>query len=424
MATALMHNRIFSRGPKLPKFTYDGEYALVEENGGWKSHFLTTGTLVPAEKLIVDIFAVGGGGGGNYYHDTEGGGGGAGGYTQLLSGVTLEAGKDYLPIDFVNYVLELFHNKTAYKNVPGKEDLYKKAKAYINSLYGMCVTALLMSDIVWDDESGTWHIQRITEQKLVEHLGKIAKYSDKRYFLNYDWGVWISNGARCRLWNDLIIPYDNHVIYADTDSIFTDIAIDFTDYNAQLDKRLKKVCDERGLDFEKTRPANPKGERSYLGHLTIEPEWTEFRTLGAKRYVERRKYVEGDPEQDGKLHLTVAGINKEAVTCLNDDIENFRNGCVFDKDEADVSKLLHTYFDNQPPIKFPDGYISDQKRGVNLRPNGYRLTMDKSYDDILQAIGMDMYNEQYEQHTRGLWDQQTIDLEEINDIINDYMERG
>ena len=96
MATALMHNRIFSRGPKLPKFTYDGEYALVEENGGWKSHFLTTGTLVPAEKLIVDIFAVGGGGGGNYYYDTEGGGGGAGGYTPLLSGVTLEAGKDYL----------------------------------------------------------------------------------------------------------------------------------------------------------------------------------------------------------------------------------------------------------------------------------------------------------------------------------------
>ena len=335
-----------------------------------------------------------------------------------------EAEKDYLPINFVNYVLELFHAKSAYKNVPGMEDIYKKSKSYINSLYGMAVTSLLMSDVVWDDESGTWHIQRITEQKLIEHLGKIAKYSDKRYFLNYDWGVWISNGARCRLWNDLIIPYDNHVIYADTDSIFTDIAIDFTDYNKKIDERLKKVCDERGLDFEKTRPANPKGQRSYLGHLTIEPEWQEFRTLGAKRYVERRTYKEGDPEQDGKLHLTLSGINKEAVSCLNDDIENFRNGCVFDKDEADVSKLLHTYFDNQPLIRFPDGYISDQKRGVNLRPNGYKLTMDKSYDDILQAIGMNIYNEHYEQHIRGIWDEQTIDLEEINDIINDYMERG
>lgn len=333
-----------------------------------------------------------------------------------------EAGKDYLPLKFVEYVLELFHNKTAYKNMPGKEDLYKQAKAFINSLYGMCVTALLMSDVVWDDESGTWHIKRITEAKVMEHLEKIAKYSDKRYFLNYDWGVWISNGARCRLWKDLIIPYDKHVIYADTDSIFTDIFIDFTEYNNKIDERLKKVCDERGLDFEKTRPANPKGQRSYLGHLTIEPEWTEFRTLGAKRYVERRAYKEGDPELDGKLHLTVAGINKEAVTCLNDDIENFRNGCVFDKDEADVSKLLHTYFDNQPKLKFPDGYISTQRRGVNLRPNGYKLKMDESYDDILQAIGMDMYNEQYEQHTRGLWDQQAIDLDEINELVNYMME--
>lgn len=331
-----------------------------------------------------------------------------------------EAGKDYLPKPFVEYVLELFHNKTAFKNIPGKEDQYKLAKAFINSLYGMCVTALLMCDIVWDDETDTWSIKRITEQKIIEQLDKLGKYKDHRYFLNYDWGVWISNGARTRLWKDLIIPYDKHVIYADTDSIFTDIAIDFTEYNNKIDERLKKVCDERGLDFEKTRPTNPKGQRSYLGHLTIEPEWTEFRTLGAKRYVERRAYKEGDPELDGKLHLTVAGINKEAVSCLNDDIENFRNGCVFDKDEADVSKLLHTYFDNQPDIKFDDGYISHQRRGVNLRPNGYKLKMDESYDDILNTIGMEMYNEQFEQHTRGVWYNQDIDLMEIQEVIDTY----
>lgn len=326
-----------------------------------------------------------------------------------------EANKDYLPKPFVEYVLELFHNKTAYKNMPGKEDEYKKAKAYINSLYGMCVTALLMSDIVWDDDSGEWHIKRITESKIIEHLGKLTLYKDKRYFLNYDWGVWISNGARCRLWNDLIIPYDKHVIYADTDSIFTDISIDFSDYNNFIDERLKKVCDERGLAFEMTRPMNPKGQRSYLGQLTNEEEWTEFRSLGSKRYCERWL-------SDGSLHLTVAGINKEAVSCLNDDIENFRNGCVFDKDEEDVSKLLHTYFDNQPEIRFPDGYISTQKRGVNLRPNGYKLKMDHSFDELLQTIGMELYNEQFEQHVRGAWYNDDIDLDEINNIIDTYFQ--
>ena len=323
-----------------------------------------------------------------------------------------EAGKDYLPKPFVEYVLELFHNKTAFKGVPGKEDEYKRSKAFINSLYGMCVTALLMSDIVWDDDTGEWHIQRITEKKIIEHLEKLTKFTDKRYFLNYDWGVWISNGARCRLWNDLIIPYDKHVMYADTDSIFTDINIDFTDYNNSIDARLKKVCDERNLDFEKTRPMN----KSFLGRLTSEEEFSEFRTLGSKRYCERWKC-------DNSLHLTVAGINKEAVSCLNDNIDNFKNGCVFDKDEADVSKLLHTYFDRQPKITFEDGYVATQKRGVNLRPNGYKLKMDESYDELLQLIGMEIYNEQFEQHIRGQWYNDDIDMDEINEVIDTYFER-
>lgn len=321
-----------------------------------------------------------------------------------------EAGKGYLPKPFVEYVLELFYKKTAYKGVPGKETEYKNAKAFINSLYGMCVTALVMSDIVWDDENGEWTIKRLTADKISEHLAKLRRFSDKRYFLNYDWGVWISNGARCRLWNDLIIPNDSHVIYADTDSIFTDILMDITEYNKAIDERLKKVCDERGLDFSATRPNN----KSFLGRLTREEEWTEFRTLGSKRYCERWL-------SDGQLHLTVAGINKEAVSCLHDDINNFKNGVVFDKDEEDVTKLLHTYFDNQPEIVFPDGYVSTQKRGVNLRPNGYRIIMDRSYDELLSSIGMEMFNVQYEQHMRGIWDQQTIDMDEITAII-EYQE--
>lgn len=319
-----------------------------------------------------------------------------------------EARKGYLPIDFVNYVLQLFHDKTALKGINDEE--YKLAKARLNALFGMCVTALLQSDIIWDTDLEDWTIKRITETQITEHLGKLKKFKDKRYFLNYDWGVWIANGARCRLWNDLIIPYDKQVIYADTDSIFTNHFIDFTEYNLSIDERIKKVCDERGLDIEKTRPKNKKGEVSYLGHLTIEEEWTEFRTLGAKRYVERWK-------SDGQLHLTLAGINKGAVTCLKDDIENFRDGVVFDKDDPDVSKLLHTYFDNQPVIKFPDGYVSHQKRGVNLRPNGYRLKTDPSFDDIIDRIESGYHNEMFDNHMRSVW------FDDIDELI-DYAMKG
>lgn len=305
-----------------------------------------------------------------------------------------EARKDYLPIEFVEYVLKLFHDKTALKGINDFE--YKLAKAYLNSLFGMCCTALLQSEIVWDTEIEDWTIKRITEAQIIEHLDKLRKFKDKRYFLNYDWGVWIANGARCRLWNDLIIPYDKHVMYADTDSIFTDIAIDFTEYNKKISERIEKVCALRGLDVEKTRPCNIKGKRSYLGHLTVEEEFTEFRTLGAKRYVERWKC-------DNLLHLTLAGINKDAVSCLNNDIENFRHGIVFDKDDDDVNKLLHTYFEKQPDIVFPDGYVSHQRRGVNLRPNGYKLQVDPTFSDIIKEVTSGYKNEQYENHLKSVW---------------------
>lgn len=308
-----------------------------------------------------------------------------------------EARKDYLPKKFVEYVLDLFALKA---NDP-------KYKPFVNGLYGMCVTALLQSDVEWNDEDGEWHIHRITEEKVIEHLEKLRRFKDNRYFLNYDWGVWISNGSRARLWNDLIIPYDKHVIYADTDSIFTDIALDVSAYNKTIDERIKKVCDIRGLDFEKTRPySKKKGKKTPLGQLTIEAEWTEFKTLGAKKYCERWK-------SDGKLHLTISGVSKDAVSLLNDDIANFRDGFVFDKDEPDVHKLMHTYFDSQPDITFPDGYVSHQRRGVNLRPNGYKLSLDSSFDDLAKGIMNDAKSESYQNHLRGIW---YDDIEELVDM--------
>lgn len=309
-----------------------------------------------------------------------------------------EAKKDYLPFEFVDYVLTLFEKKTMLDGIPDMKLEYGLSKADINALFGMCCTALLQGDVVYDPETNEWSTKRITEALVKEHLEKLAGFRDRRYFLNYDWGVWCANGARRRLWNDLIIPYDKHVIYSDTDSIFTDIKIDFTDYNNSIKKELEDICKERGLDVNKTRPINPIiGKQAFLGILEEEKEqWTEFKTLGAKRYVERWK-------SDGQLHLTVAGINKEAVSCLKDDINEFKPGCVFDKDAEDVEKLLHTYVENMPDIVFPDGYVSHQRRGVNLRPNGYKLTMDSSFEDLLGSILVSNYSEQYENHLRSVW---------------------
>ena len=82
---------------KLPEFTYTGTYTLLDDgDGNWRIKFLTSGTLVLAKAITVDIFALGGGGGAvnsitsNYVH-----GAGGGGYTNTFSGIVLSAGVSY-----------------------------------------------------------------------------------------------------------------------------------------------------------------------------------------------------------------------------------------------------------------------------------------------------------------------------------------
>ena len=113
-----------------------------------------------------------------------------------------------------------------------------------------------------------------------------------------------------------------------------------------------------------------------LGILSDEPDCLEFRTLGAKKYVER--------QVDGKLHLTVSGINKGAVDCLDDDINNFENGFIFDKDHPSVHKQLSVYVDGMPDIIYPDGYRSTLRRGINMRPTGYEIHLTDEYSSIIE----------------------------------------
>lgn len=146
--------------------------------------------------------------------------------------------------------------------------------------------------------------------------------------------------------------------------------------------KLHKACDEMNLDFNKTHPKTPKGVEKPLGIFAPEDNCTEFITLGAKRYVERRA-------SDGKLHLTVSGINKGAVELLDDDIENFRDGFNFDKDAPCVNKRLATYIDSMPNITWSDGYHSTYKFGINMRRNGYKLTITDEYKKLIDYMAID-----------------------------------
>ena len=290
--------------------------------------------------------------------------------------------KRYLPKVFVEYILELYSNKTTLKDVEGMEDLYMQSKQYINSMFGMTVTAIVQPDVKFDGID--WSIAKLTEQIVNKKLDALRNWRprERRYFLSFSWGCWVTAYARRNLWR-CILDCDMDCIYCDTDSIFVRGKHDFSWYNEDVNRKMKTACELQGIDFAMTRPKTPKGKEKPLGIFASEDSCCEFITLGAKRYVERRI-------NDGKLHLTVSGINKEAVALLNDRIENFADGFDFNKDADCVNKRLATYITNMPDVTYPDGYVSTYREGINMRRTGYLLTMTDEYKTLLKLCNFDI----------------------------------
>lgn len=312
------------------------------------------------------------------------------------------ARKGYLPKVIIEYLLDLYENKTSLKGVtdeelPGAEDLYAESKQFINSVFGMSVTDLIQDEVKL--QNGEWSVQYQTEKDVNDYLDDLKLHNKGRTFMAYQWGPYITAIARrnlfsCILGKDLsasghpqLAPSnDAETIYCDTDSIFMRGSADFEWYDKLCDEKLQKMCSWYSIDFERTRPKDRKGIPHPLGHFTEEQKFSEFITLGAKRYCYRGA-------EDGKLVLTVSGVNKAAVTVLKDNIENFTNGLNFDKDHPDVRKMLHTYISNQPPLIWKEGEADEWDSSsitysINLRPTGYKLTMTDEYLDLIDLEDM------------------------------------
>lgn len=77
-------------------YSYSGTCELVQEDGGWKLRFLTSGVFKPKKNLVVDWFAVGGGAsGGNCCGGAYPSCGGGGGYTKTVSNYEILAGSSW-----------------------------------------------------------------------------------------------------------------------------------------------------------------------------------------------------------------------------------------------------------------------------------------------------------------------------------------
>lgn len=175
---------------------------------------------------------------------------------------------NYLPIDFVNFILDKYVEKTKFKGLTGYEVQYAKSKNRFNSLYGMTVTNTICDEVQYNDLTGEW-FEKPLENSEIEN--KLQKEKNKA-FLSFQWGVWTTAIARRNLIMN-VIKQDKYAIYCDTDSIKLRKGYDkkvIDDYNEQVVERLKHVSQLRNIPFEKFEPEDKKGVKHLLGVFDYE----------------------------------------------------------------------------------------------------------------------------------------------------------
>ena len=153
-------------------------------------------------------------------------------------------------------------------------------------------------------------------------------------------------------------------LYSDTDSVYgmgwDDTKVN--SYNNECKKALKKA----GYGA-----VNHNKRDYWLGvaeHEGNKDTYNEFRTAGAKRYCGRNT-------EDGKLHITVAGVPKAGAEALHDNINNFTSGMIFPG--STTGKKTHFYFHTEEIYIDEKGNVTGDS--VDLQPCDYLL---KSENDI------------------------------------------
>lgn len=241
-------------------------------------------------------------------------------FEQILIHESYFARRGKLPKEFRQELLKYYDLKTQLKDVTGKEYEYAKSKNRVNSSFGMLVTAIAHGEFLFTH--GEWEEVAPDIAKSLEKF-----YKSKNSFLSYQYGIYVTAQSRKRLQTMLdVVGMD--MIYCDTDSIKF-IGKEHIAQFESLNKQLQKEAEENDIRAYSERD----GKRYYLGVWDFETKkgaYSEFITLGAKKYCYR-------DIKDNELHITVSGCSKEASKDLNNNINNFHIGFVFDSSGRTVS---------------------------------------------------------------------------------------
>ena len=283
-----------------------------------------------------------------------------------------------LPQALINEVIKYYKDKTELKGVAGQEIFYDKAKALLNSLYGMMAQDPVKHNLIFK-QVGDWEEDSsLTDEEI---LGK----SNQRAFLAYQWGVWVTAHSRDALERGIRLVHDTEgadFVYCDTDSVKYTGSVDWGGYNAD---RVAE-CLESG-----SYATDPSGVTHYMGVFETEDlkdtgfAYRYFKTLGAKKYA----YVERDGEG---VHCTIAGVNKKKGGKELDKhggLSAFAEGFVFR--EAGGTQAV---YNDTPQMDHVDieGRSLPVTANVAILPSEYTLGITGEYERIIKYSKKYLYN--------------------------------
>lgn len=269
----------------------------------------------------------------------------------------------YAPLsaEYKSVIMQYFTGKTSLKSVTGYEYEYMKSKNKLNALYGMMCQRIDHDQTTYDGHDFVTTVADLDEQ--------IEKYyKSHNSFLSYQHGVWVTAHARKRL-RDMLWIVGRDVVYCDTDSVkcINDHHEDFEAKNQELIKEAESAG---------AYATDKHGNIQYMGtweHETAKEKYTEFKTLGSKKYV----YRQGD-----HVVSTVAGVNKKTGSRFFKEwgLESFKHGTII----KDSGHLTAFYNDDDIHTITIDGVEIETASNVALVDNTYTLGVTDEYIDLLE----------------------------------------
>lgn len=268
------------------------------------------------------------------------------------------ANRAQLPEEERKEIMSYFIAKCELK---GKKDhfLYGKSKNKLNAGYGMHAT-----DPVRDVYETDGHEWTKTKQDIATALDKF--YKNKNNCLSYQDALWVTAHVRYLLHRGrklLTWP-----VYWDTDSLKY-IGKHPKQLFKQLNNEIAKDSIAKGAYYDSSN-----GKRYILGLFDIESPYRRFKTLGAKKYVYE--------DMSSKLHVTVAGINKQKGAKALQSIENFRIG----NELHDVGRTVAYYQESGIHKITVNGDTFTTASNISLQDTTYTIGVDDDYLKILRKV--------------------------------------